>query len=78
MTNTGLTAMVTPLGQTVFALPTFVPGAAVADAPLLEVKTIYSIAGDIPSWGLSALLFLTALSAGGRGKKQPAGPDIRA
>lgn len=78
VTNTGLTAMVTPLGQTVSALPTFVSGAAVADAPLLELRTIYSIAGDIPSWGLTALLFLTALSAGRGGKKQAADSDIGA
>jgi apolipoprotein N-acyltransferase len=57
-TNTGLTAIVDPLGQTVSQLPVFTADHLVYDAPILSISTVYSQLGDLPSWVLSALIAL--------------------
>jgi len=61
VTNTGFTAVVSPLGKTANSLPTFEPGILVADVALLEGDTIYSRIGDTPTWILVISLILYAV-----------------
>jgi apolipoprotein N-acyltransferase len=50
VTNTGLTAVVSPLGVTTDALPTFQAGVLVATVPLLNRITIFARFGVFLSW----------------------------
>lgn len=49
-TNTGLTAVVDPYGQSVEKLPIFQEGLIVRDVKLLDSRSIYSLVGDWPVW----------------------------
>ena len=70
-TNTGLSAVVDPLGRTIARIPPFSEGTATATSQALELsKPLYHWVGDRPWWALLAvsvgLLFLRRWSAGGR------------
>jgi apolipoprotein N-acyltransferase len=56
VTNTGLTAVVDPLGRTVGALPIFSEGFLLADITPLSQRTLYARWGNVPVYLLIALL----------------------
>ena len=57
-TNTGLTAVVSPTGQTLLSVPTDSEQTLIADAWSIKVKTLYSMTGEFPWYVLSFLLIL--------------------
>lgn len=57
-TNTGLTAVVSPTGQTLLSVPTDSEQTLIADAWPLKVKTLYSMTGEFPWYVLSFLLIM--------------------
>ncbi|HQH28026.1 MAG TPA: apolipoprotein N-acyltransferase, partial [Oligoflexia bacterium] len=58
VTNTGLTAVIDPLGRTVQQLPLFSEGYLISDVRLLNAVTVYSKVGDLPVWVISAISLL--------------------
>jgi apolipoprotein N-acyltransferase len=50
VTNTGVTAVFSPTGETVASLPPFEEGTLVADAVLGGPETLYTEFGDWPAW----------------------------
>lgn len=60
-TNTGLTAVVDPLGRTSATLPIFTAGYLLAEVPLLDVKTVYVRWGDAPLSALALLVYVLAI-----------------
>ena len=61
VTNTSLTGVVDPLGNTTETLPVFEPGIIVTDVPLMSHQTLYSRIGDLPVWILAISVFIGAL-----------------
>mgnify|MGYP001289286444 CR=1 FL=1 len=55
-TNSGLTAIVDPFGQTTSELPIFSEGILRAKVPLLSGRTLFTHLGNIPWWILSGLV----------------------
>ena len=64
-TNTGLTGIVSPFGETIAELPIFEEQTMVQNVALLERTTFYVRAGDVFSWAL-CLIGLAALIASRR------------
>lgn len=54
-TNTGLTAVIDPVGRSVLELPIERQSAAIADARLLDAPTPYQRVGDLFAWASAAL-----------------------
>lgn len=68
-TNSGLTAIVNPLGETVATLPTFSEGILEsAVVPLEELSPYTAWVGDLPWWGLTVLTLLGVARNMGRRK----------
>lgn len=62
-TNTGLTAVINPLGQTVQDLPPFEEGKLLTEVTLLDSSTIYTdFVGSILGWGIVLLVLTFAIS----------------
>lgn len=59
-TNTGYSAVIDPVGESIASIPLYREGFVVADVPLLVGKTVYSQIGDLLSWGIvvAGLLYL--------------------
>jgi apolipoprotein N-acyltransferase len=53
-TNSGVSAVVDPVGRLVVSTPTFEQAARVAEVRWLRGKTAYEVLGDVPFWLLSA------------------------
>jgi apolipoprotein N-acyltransferase len=62
-TNSGLTAVIDPMGQTEQELPVFSEGILRANVKLLNTRTLYSIVGDAPWWVLSGLVLVMVVIA---------------
>lgn len=45
-TNTGLTSVISPMGELVENIPVFTPGVLISNVPVMEVKTFYVRFGD--------------------------------
>lgn len=74
MTNTGLSAVVDPLGKTIARLPLFSRGTCLARVTLIPDRTIYArFVGERPWWILLAVS-LAAVVAGRRRDRDPNGP----
>lgn len=69
VTNTGVTAVVNPLGRTVQALPIFTEGYLMADFSLLKGRTLYVLLGDKPVWLVVAVV-LVYLAWGSRRRRE--------
>lgn len=54
-TNTGKTAIISPLGETVSSIPTATPGVLSGKAYPISDKTLFSRFGNTPWWSLSLL-----------------------
>ncbi len=59
--NTGVSAHISATGEILFETPIFQAATFVADVVPYAGRTIYSLVGDWPGWGLFALVFLWAV-----------------
>jgi len=74
VTNTGLSAVVDPLGKTIARLPLFSRGTSLARVTLIPDQTIYArFVGERPWWILLAAS-IAAVVAGRRRDRDPNGP----
>lgn len=74
-TNTGLTAVIDPLGRSILELPVEREAAALADTRLLSITTVYGRFGDLFAWAITALaagLLTRRPAAGENGARTPA------
>jgi apolipoprotein N-acyltransferase len=60
-TNTGLTAIVSPNGETTSSLPLFHEGTLLATVQLLRYNTFYTWCGDLPWYALALVTVLLAI-----------------
>lgn len=61
VTNTGLTAVVNPLGETLAQLPLFVADILLVPVKPLKIRTLAMALGEIPLWIVIALLLILSL-----------------
>lgn len=61
VTNTGYTAVVSPLGETMRSLPLFTEGFVIAKVKVPKTRSLYLRVGDVPAMVLGGLLILLAL-----------------
>lgn len=61
-TNSGLTSIISPLGETIATLPAFQSGTLNDKVHLLEGKTIYNYTGDIFWWLVFVFSFFTCFA----------------
>jgi apolipoprotein N-acyltransferase len=75
-TNSGVSAIVDPVGRVVVSTPTFEQAARASEVRWLRGKTAYELLGDVPLWLLSAaaVVFAFLSPRGKAGLKAAAGP----
>ena len=63
-TNTGISAMVDPVGRISPSIPQYQQGNLVVDAPLLDGTTVYQRAGDVLGWLCLCVTILMLIASG--------------
>lgn len=69
-TNTGLTAVISPLGEIRQSLPTFTPGVLGAEVELMQGRTFYVRYGDWFAWLATVLFLAIPVGRGYLGRQQ--------